>query len=73
MPVQNRHRVLDLVLFLTGLSHFALEFFLGVELPELSVHLLLHHFLFNVASLVNELLLALNSRAVVVELGIFLS
>jgi len=39
----------------------------------LSIHLLLHHFLFNVASLVDELLLTLDGRAVVVELGIFLS
>lgn len=73
LPIQNRHRVLDLVLFLTGLSHFTLEFFLGVKLPQLSVNLLLHHFLFDVASLVNELLLALDSRAVVVELGVLLS
>ena len=73
LPVQHRHRVANLLLLLTCFSHLALELLLGVELPKLSVDLLLHHFGLDGPALVNELLFALNGRAVVVKLGVFLA
>ena len=68
LPVEHGHRVLDLFLLLTGLSHLTLELFLSIELPELSVDLLLHHFLLDVPSLVNKLLFTLDGSTIVVEL-----
>ena len=68
LPVKNSHRVLNLFLLLTSLLHLTLEFLLGIELPELGVHLLLHHFLLNVPPLVDKLLFTLNGRTIVVEL-----
>ena len=73
LPVEHGHRVPDLLLLFTSLGHLPLQFLLGVEGPQLRVHLLLHHFALNVAPLVNELLLTLDRRAVVVELGVLLA
>lgn len=42
-------------------------------MPELSIDLLLEHFLLDGTALVNQLLLSLDSRSKVVELGIFLA
>ena len=42
-----------------------------VKLPKLSIDLLFHHLILNVAPLVNQLLLALNRRAIVVKLLVF--
>ena len=68
LPVEHCHGVLDLLLLLAGLLHLTLKLLLSVELPQLGVDLLLHHFLLHVPSLVNELLLTLDGRTVVVEL-----
>lgn len=73
LPVKDGHRVSDLLLFLTSLGHLSFEFLLGVKLPKLGVDLLLHHFGLNVAAFVNQLLLTLDGRSIVVELGIFFS
>ena len=73
LPVKNSHSVPDLLLLFTSLSHLSFEFLLSIELPELSVDLFLHHFPLNVATLVDELLLTLDSSSVVVELGVLLS
>lgn len=71
LPVKDSHRVFDFLLLLAGLSHLSLKFFLGIELPQLSVNLLLHHLLLNVPPLVNQLLLTLDCRSVIVKLLIF--
>lgn len=71
LPVKDGHRVFDFLLLLTGLRHLTLQLFLGIELPQLRVHLFLHHLLLNVPSLVNQLLLTLNSRSVIVKLLVF--
>ena len=68
LPVQDSHGVLNLLLLLPSLCHFSLLLLLGVEGPKLSIDLLFDHLLLNLASLVNELLLALNGRSIVVEL-----
>ena len=73
LPVKHGHRVFDLLLLFASLGHLSLELLLRVECPELSVDLLLHHLAFDVAALVNELLLAFDSSSVVVELRVFLS
>ena len=73
LPVKNSHSVSDLLLLFTSLSHLSFEFLLSIELPELSVDLFLHHFPLNVATLVDELLLTLDSSSIVVELGVLLS
>ena len=73
LPVEDCHGVPDLFLFLTCLLHLALQLLLSVQLPQLSVNLLFEHLLLNITSLVNELLLALDGRTIVVELGIFLA
>ena len=73
LPVENCHRVLDFLLLLPGLRHLSLKLFLGVQLPQLGVHLLLHHLLLNVSSLVDELLLTLDGGTIIVKLGIFFS
>ena len=73
LPVENRHGVPNLLLLLTSLLHLALQFLLSIELPQLSVDLLFEHFLLDIAPLVNELLLALDSRTIVIELGVFLA
>jgi hypothetical protein len=73
LPVEDGHSVADLLLLLSGLDHFALEFLLGVELPELRIDLLLEHLRLDGPSLVNQLLLALDGRSIVVKLGIFLA
>ena len=72
LPLEHGHSVLNLLLLLTSLLHLTLKLFLGIKLPQLGVDLLFDHLLLNMASLVDQLLLALNSRTVVVELGIFL-
>ena len=41
LPVENGHRIPNLLLLLTSLCHFSFELFLGVELPQLGIHLLL--------------------------------
>jgi len=71
LPVKNGHGISDLLLLLTSLSHLSFELLLSVELPELGVHLLLKHLLLDIAALVDQLLLALDSGTIVVELGIF--
>ena len=68
LPVQDSHGVLDLFLLFAGLSHLTLELLLSIELPKLSIDLLLHHLLLNVSSLVNKLLFTLDSSTIVVEL-----
>ena len=73
LPVEDSHGVPDLLLLLTGFLHFTLQFLLCVKLPELSIDLLFEHLLLNITPLVNELLLAFDSRAIVVELGVFLA
>ena len=73
LPVQDSHGVLDFVLLLPGFGHFSFLLLLGVEGPKLSVDLLLDHLLLDLASLVDELLLALNSRSIVVELLVLIS
>ena len=71
LPVKNGHGISDLLLLLTSLSHLSFELLLSVELPELGVHLLLKHLLLDIAALVDQLLLTLDSGTIVVELGIF--
>ena len=71
LPVKDGHGVFNLLLLLTSLSHLSFELLLGIKLPELSVNLLLKHLLLDVAALVDQLLLALDSGTIVVELGIF--
>ncbi len=71
LPVKDGHRVTNLFLLLTGFSHLALELFLGIELPKLGIHLLFQHLVFDVASLVNQLLLTLDGCTIVVEFGVF--
>ena len=73
LPVEDGHRVADLLLLLASLNHFSLELLLGVELPELGVDLLLEHLRLDGSALVNQLLLALDGSSVVVELGVFLA
>ena len=73
LPVEDSHGVPDLLLLLTGFLHFTLQFLLCVKLPELSIDLLFEHLLLNITPLVNELLLAFDGRAIVVELGVFLA
>ena len=73
LPVEDRHGVSDLLLLLTGFLHLTLQFLLCVKLPELSVDLLFKHLLLNITSLINELLLAFDGRAIVVELGVLLA
>ena len=71
LPVKDGHGVFNLLLLLASLSHLSFELLLGIKLPELSVNLLLKHLLLDVAALVDQLLLALDSGTIVVELGIF--
>lgn len=71
LPIKNGHGISDLLLLLTSLSHLPFELLLSVKLPELGVHLLLKHLLLDIAALVDQLLLALDSGTIVVELGIF--
>ena len=73
LPVEDCHGVPDLLLLLTGLLHLTLQFLLCVKLPELGIDLLFEHLLLNITSLINELLLAFDGRAIVVELGVFLA
>ena len=73
LPVEDCHGVPDLLLLLTGLLHLTLQFLLCVKLPELGIDLLFEHLLLNITSLVNELLLTFDGRAIVVELGVFLA
>ena len=73
LPVEDGHGVPDLLLLLTGFLHLTLQFLLCVKLPELSIDLLFEHLLLNITPLVNELLLAFDGCAIVVELGVFLA
>lgn len=71
LPRENVHRVSNLLLFLEGLALFSLELLLGVQHPQLGVHLLLGDGLLELSTLVHELLFALQLRAGHHELGLF--
>jgi len=70
LPVQYGQGVLNGLLLLGGLLDLTLKLLLSVEGVELGVDLFLEHLLFNFATLINELLLALNLSAVGVEFAI---
>lgn len=72
LPVEHSHCVLNFLLLRSSFLHLTFEFLLSIELTKLCVNLLLHHFGLNGSSLVDELLLSLNGRAVVVELLVLL-
>ena len=73
LPVENGHGVTNLLLLLASLSHLSFELLLGVQLPELSIDLLLKHLLLDLAALIDQLLLPLDGSSVVVELSILAS
>ena len=72
LPVQYGHSIPNLLLLLLRLAHLPFELLLSVELPELRVNLLFQHLLLYIAPLVDELLLALNGRTIVVKLLVLL-
>ena len=73
LPVEHGHGVFDLLLLDLRLMHFTLQLLLRIELPQLSVDLLFHHFSLYISSLVDQLLLALNGGTIVIEHLIFFS
>jgi len=72
LPVQHRKRFIYQLLLLLGFCDFTGQFLLRVKSVELGVYLLFSHLLFNLAALVNQLLLSLNLGTSGVEPAVFL-
>lgn len=73
LPLKHGKSVSNGLLLLSSFSNLTLKLLLSVECVKLRVDILLEHLLFNFATLVNKLLLALNLSSMSVEFGVLLS
>jgi hypothetical protein len=62
LPFKNGKGIRRDFLFFDLLLNFALKFLLSIKLVQLSIYLLFHHLLLDIATLVNQLLFTLDLR-----------